>query len=162
MGGVPEAHDACDAMLECAMAENEERYSIKPVHDTLFVTLRGSWSMDNMRQFTEDYKKLVGRYFAREWACVLNIRDLELLIGEDQQIAAFKALNTWSFIKGMQAQAVILSDRNPGYLLYQFEEILKDKASFDRKVFLNERDADHWLVNKGFSEKLEFESQKSA
>lgn len=144
------------------MAKLEQPYDIKPAHDSLYVNLRGSWSAEVMAAFTKDYKQLVGRYFAREWACVLNISQLELLIGEQEQIAAFRALQTWSFIKGLRALAVVVSENNPSYLLYQFEEVLKEKSSFERVVVYSEREADYWLRQLGFSEKLELQSQKSA
>ncbi|MDX1451109.1 MAG: hypothetical protein R3183_01025 [Oleiphilaceae bacterium] len=144
------------------MAEMEQYYTIKTAHDTVFVRLQGSWSAEHMHNFTQEFKQLVGRYFAREWACVMDISDLELLIGEQEQIAAFRALNTWSFIKGMRAQALVVSERNPSYLLYQFEEVLRTKSSYERQVCENESQAEQWLHDYGFSEKLEVQSQKSA
>ncbi len=140
----------------------EQKYEIKPAHDILYVDMFGSWSPDDTAEFGTEYKRLVSRYFAREWACVINLKQLDMLISESQQIAAFKALNTWSYIKGMKAQAVIVGPDNRSHLLYQFEEIFKDQQPFAKAVFHHELEANHWLTEQGFSEKILLQSQKSA
>ncbi len=144
------------------MSDTKLKYEIKPVHDILYVGLSGSWSIDDTRDFIQDFKRLVSRYFAREWACVMNLQELDMLISEREQIELFKALNTWSYIKGMLAQAVIIGSDSRNHLMYQFEEVLKGPQSFDQAVFFTESDATHWLRDHGFSEKVLLQSQKTA
>jgi len=143
-------------------SEQEKKYEIKPVHDILYVDMRGSWSPEETVEYVSEFKRLVSRYFAREWACVLNLKHLDMLISETQQISAFKALNTWAYIKGMKSLAVIVGQDNRSHLLFQFEEILKGEQSFYKSVFHNEVEANHWLTDQGFSEKVLLQSQKTA
>ncbi|UZE97900.1 hypothetical protein [Alkalimarinus alittae] len=131
-----------------------DKFTIRPVHDILYVSLIGSWSTDDTLNFVADYKRLVSKYFAQEWACVLQISDLEMLIGEDFQQETLKALNTWGYIKGMGALAIIVGHKNRDHLLFQFEEILKGKQSFQTGVFRSNEDADAWLRLRGFKAKL--------
>jgi hypothetical protein len=131
-------------------AIESEKYSIRPVHDTLYVDLKGTWNHEDTYQFTSDYKQLVSRYFARSWCCVFKINELEMLIDEDYQIPSFKALNTWSFIKGMGAFALVTSIENRDYLIYQFDEVLRGRHPFEASSFNAEEDADDWLKLRGF------------
>ncbi len=131
-------------------AIQHEKYTIRPVHDTLYVDLKGTWNHEDTYQFTSDYKKLVSRYFARRWCCVLRVDQLEMLIDEDFQIPSFKALNTWSFIKGMGAFALVSSPENRDCLIFQFDEVMRGRHPFDAECFLSEDDADSWLKERGF------------
>ncbi len=131
-----------------------EKYTIRPAHDILYISLLGSWSPDDTLRFLADYKKQVSKYFAQEWACVMQISDLDMLIEEGFQIETFKALNTWSYIKGMGAMAIIVGMENRDHLLFQFEEILKGKLPFQTSVFKSNDEADAWLRIRGFKAKL--------
>lgn len=131
-----------------------EKYSIRPAHDILYVSLIGSWAPSDTLRYLSDYKKQVSKYFAQEWACVMQLSDLDMLIEEDFQVETFKALNTWSFIKGMGAMAIIVGRDNRDHLLYQFEEILKGKLPFQTGVFKTNEEADEWLRLRGFKAKL--------
>ena len=77
-----------------------------------------------------------------------------MLIEEGFQIETFKALNTWSYIKGMGAMAIIVGMENRDHLLFQFEEILKGKLPFQTSVFKSNDEADAWLRIRGFKAKL--------
>lgn len=144
------------------MSSGEQLFSIKPAHDILYVTMSGTWSPDQTLAYAAEYKKQVSRYFAREWACVLNLQNLEMLLSEDFQIETLKALNTWSYIKGMKAAAVIISQDNRSHLLYQLEEIFKRVQTYASAVCYSEVDANHWLVDQGFNEKQLLQTQKTA
>lgn len=133
---------------------SNEKYTIRPAHDILYVSLSGSLSPDDTLRFVTDYKRLVSKYFAQEWACVMQLSELEMLIGEDFQIETFKALNTWGFIKGMGAMSIIVGHKNRDHLLYQFEEILKGKQSFQTSVVRSNEEADAWLKLRGYNAKL--------
>lgn len=149
------------------MKEPTPGYSIQPVHDVLHVRLSGSWNHDQTFAYAVDYKKQVSRYFAREWVCVLNLQDLELLISEQEQIETFRALNTWSYIKGMIALCVVISPENRGHLLYQFEEILSDNQPYQKSIFYSDIEANQWLQKIGvlqplFAGKQEQHNRQSA
>lgn len=131
-----------------------DKYTIRPAHDILYVSLVGSWSPNDTLRFLSDYKRQVSKYFAQEWACVMQLSELEMLIEEDFQIETFKALNTWGFIKGMGAMAIIIGHENRDHLLFQFEEILKGKQPFQTSVFRSNEEADAWLRLRGFKAKL--------
>jgi len=133
---------------------SSEKYTIRPAHDILYVSLKGSLAPDDTLRFLSDYKKQVGKYFAQEWACVTQLSELEMLIEEGFQIETFKALNTWSYIKGMGAMAIIVGNDNRDHLLYQFEEILQGKLPFQTGVFKSNDEADTWLRLRGFKAKL--------
>lgn len=136
------------------MKESTPGYSIQPVHDVLHVRLSGSWNHDQTFAYTIDYKKQVSRYFAREWVCVLNLQNLELLISEQEQIETFRALNTWSYIKGMIALGIVISPENRDHLLYQFEEIMSDNQSYQKAIFYSDVEANHWLQKLGVTKPL--------
>ncbi len=131
-------------------AIQNDKYSIKPVHDTLYVDLKGTWNHEDTYQFISDYKKLVSRYFAQRWCCVLTVSDLELLIDEDFQVPSFKALNTWSFIKGMGAFALVTSAKNRDCLIFQFDEVMRGRHPFEAECFGSEAEADTWLKARGY------------
>jgi len=144
------------------MSSEEQFFLVKPVHDILYVDMAGTWNKEQALAYTEEYKKQVSRYFAREWACVLNLQNLEMLLPETFQIETLRALNTWSFIKGMKAIAVIVSADNRSHLLYQLEEVFKGANSYATAVCHSEVEANHWLVECGFSENRLSQSQQSA
>lgn len=137
-------------------------YSINPVHDVLYVTLSGTWSPENTLEFVSQYKKEVSRYFAREWASVFYLNDLEMLLAEDFQIETFKALFTWSYIKGMQAMSLIVGADNRSHLLYQFEEMLQGRQPFATKVCHGNLEAGQWLRSNGFQAKYLLDAKQSA
>ena len=128
-----------------------ERYSIKPVHDILYVDLKGTWLAEDTLTFTTEFKKQVSRYFARSWACVMSIKDLDMLVDDSFQIDSFVALNTWSYIKGMSHMVIVTGSQKRDMLLYQFEEILKAKQPFSMEVFMTEFPAQQWLKDHGFN-----------
>lgn len=132
------------------MTGPQQFYSLNPEHDILYVTMNGTWNMDTTQAYISQYKKDVSRYFAREWAAVLDLRNLEMLLSEEFQLESIIALNTWSFIKGMTTMAIIVGEHNRGPLLYQFEEIFNQSPAFARDVFSNPVKARHWLFDQGF------------
>jgi hypothetical protein len=135
------------------MANQEEHYSINLQQDVLHVDFNGSWSPEETLKYVESYKRLVNRYFTREWACVMNLQGLDMLLSETFQIETFKALNAWSYIKGMRSVAVVISNSNRSHLLYQFEEILKVKHPYETQVCFSEIESNQWLLDQGFSKK---------
>ncbi len=144
------------------MQNSQQKYLIQPHHDILTVTLRGSWNAEDSLSFVSDYKKLVNHYFAREWACVFNLKQMEMLIPDAYQVHTFRALNTWSYIKGMQALVVLFSQNSRSQLLYQFEEILEDRQAYQRKVCQSEAEGYQWLADQGFRERVAEREQRSA
>lgn len=142
--------------------EDAPEYSVKPVHNVLYIELSGSWNHDQTCDYSLEYKKQVSRYFAREWACVLNLQNLEMLISENAQIEMFRALNTWSYIKGMTAQALVISMENRHHLLYQFEEIFNQKQPYETGIFYSETEANSWLKSLGHIRTVETSSQRTA
>lgn len=144
------------------MANPHQFFSIDPEHDILHVEMRGTWNEDIAHAYVAEYKKIVGRYFAREWACVLDLRKMEMLLSEEFQINTLKALNTWSYIKGLKSMAIVVNEQVRPHLLYQFEEILMDKPDFNSRVLSNPIDARHWLKDEGFIEREDFQSPKTA
>lgn len=147
------------------MSESKPDFSIKPVHDVLYVQLSGSWNHDLTADYSLEYKKQTSRYFAREWACVLNLQNLDMIIPEREQIETFRALNTWSYIKGMTALAIVISLENRHQLLYQFEEIFQDPQPYRTAIFYSDEEASAWLESqngiKVFPEQATF-SQRTA
>ena len=149
------------------MKEPTPGYSIQPVHDVLYVQLSGSWNHDQTFAYSVDYKKQVSRYFAREWVCVLNLQNLDMLISEQEQIEMFRALNTWSYIKGMIALGIVISPENRDHLLYQFEEIFNDNQPYQKAIFYSDVEANHWLQKIGviqpmFAQQRTHQQQQSA
>jgi len=135
------------------MATQEEHYIINPQQDVLHVDFKGSWSPEETLKYVENYKRLVNRYFTSEWACVMNLQGLDMLLSEPFQIETFKALNAWSYIKGMRSVAVIISNSNRSHLLYQFEEILKVNHPYETQVCFSEIQSNQWLHDQGFCQK---------
>ena len=111
--------------LQQAVTKQSKQFSIEPNKDILLIDLFGTWNEDTTLEFIAEYKRLANRYFTREWACVFNLQGLEMLLSESFQIETFRALNAWSYIKGMKSVSVIISSKNRSHLLYQFEEIFK-------------------------------------
>lgn len=144
------------------MTNPQEFFSIVPEHDILHVELSGTWNEEVTQQYVAEYKKIVGRYFAREWACVIDLRQLDMLLSENYQIETFRALNTWSFIKGLKSLALIVNEQIRPHLLYQFEDIMQEQPAFNSRVLSNPIDARHWLKDEGFIEREEFQSLKTA
>ena len=144
------------------MTKVADKFSLQPENDVLYVEMSGSWSPDTTLEFVAEYKKQVSRYFAREWAYVLNIAELEMLMSDEFQVATFKSLHTWAYIKGMQAIALIVAESNRGHLLYQFEEMLKGAGQIDTKVCQHADEAAEWLAEKRFSTRVLMNSHKTA
>jgi hypothetical protein len=142
--------------------EEDPGFSVKPAHNVLYVELSGSWNHEKTCDYAIEYKKQVSRYFAREWACVLNLQNLEMLISEQSQIEMFRALNSWSYIKGMTAQAVVISIENRHHLLYQFEEVFNETQPFEMSIFYSEPEANSWLKSLGHIRSVETSSQRIA
>lgn len=134
------------------MKESPSQYVIQPMRDMLYVKLDGSWNAEQTLAFSADFKRQVNRYFAREWACIFNLKDMDLLIPESYQVHAFRALNTWSYIKGMQALVLLFSQSSRSQLLFEFEEILQDRQPYEKKVCQSEVEANQWLASLGFKE----------
>jgi hypothetical protein len=135
------------------MANQEEHYIINPQQDVLHVDFKGTWSPEETLKYVENYKCLVNRYFTSEWACVMNLQGLDMLLSESFQIETFKALNAWSYIKGMRSVAVVISNSNRSHLLYQFEEILKVQHPYATQVCFSEIESKQWLFDQGFSKR---------
>jgi len=144
------------------MANQEEHYIINPQHDVLYIDLKGTWSPDQTLEYVADYKRLANRYFTQEWACVMNLQSLDLLLSESFQIETFKALNAWSYIKGMRSVAVIISNSNRSHLLYQFEEIFKVNHPYETQVCFSPVQANQWLNDQGFTQKQRKLSRETA
>jgi hypothetical protein len=76
-----------------------------------------------------------------------------MLLSESFQIETFKALNAWSYIKGMKAISVVVSHRNRSHLLYQFEEIFKVNHPYATAVCYSELESTKWLSDHGFKQR---------
>ena len=132
------------------MTSQDQHYDIKVQQGVLYVDFKGTWSPEETLDYVKSYKRLVNRYFTREWACVMNLQGLDMLLSETFQIETFKALNAWSYIKGMRSVAVVVSQRNRSHLLYQFEEVLKVNHPYETQVCFSEVQSNQWLVDQGF------------
>lgn len=128
------------------MNASNQAYTINPRHDILYVDLFGSWNHEQTYQFSLDYKKQVSRYFAREWVCVLNLKKLDMLISESEQIGTFKSLLSWSYLKGMTALVAVVGIENRHYLLYQFEEILNSNQPYGQVICYSDAEVRQWLI----------------
>jgi len=144
------------------MTQAPQAYTLQPIQDILYVDLFGSWNHDQTYNYSLDYKKQVSRYFAREWVCVMNLQQLDMLISEQAQIETFRALNTWSYIKGMTAMLVVIGIENRHHLLYQFEDIFDDKQPYEKAILYSDAEAQHWLIEHGKISKPMLRTQKSA
>ena len=116
-------------MLDLVSSQNSkhvktEFFSILPQHNIVTVDLFGTWNEQQTLEFVFEFKRIVHRYFTQEWACIVNLQHLDMLLPETFQIETFKSLNSWSYIKGMKAISVVVSHRNRGHLLYQFDILL--------------------------------------
>jgi len=140
--------------------DETQNFIIQPEHDILTIDLFGTWNEQQTLDYVAEYKRLVHRYFTREWACVINLQGLDMLLSESFQIETFKALNAWSYIKGMKAVSVIISNNNRSHLLYQFEEIFKVNHPYATAVCHSPIAADQWLVDQGFKPKVDKRSHK--
>lgn len=152
-------------MFEAVSTQNSkhvktEFFSILPEHNIVTVDLFGTWNEQQTLDYVAEFKRLVHRYFTQEWACVINLQHLDMLLSESFQIDTFKALNAWSYIKGMKAISVIVSHRNRSHLLYQFEEIFKVNHPYATAVCYSELESLQWLANQGF--KMREKPSKSA
>lgn len=151
-------------MLETVANQNTKQvktdfFSIMPEHNIVTVDLFGTWNEQQTLDYVADFKRLVHRYFTQEWACVINLQHLDMLLSESFQIETFKALNAWSYIKGMKAIAVVVSHRNRSHLLYQFEEIFKVNHPYSTAVCHSELESIQWLSAQGFRSREKSKSQ---
>ena len=146
--------------LQHAISEQSKNFSLKPNTDIFLVDLFGTWNEETTLEFVSEFKRLANRYFTREWACVFNLQGLEMLLSESFQIETLKALNAWSYIKGMKAISVIISSKNRSHLLYQFEEIFKVNHPYNTAVCHSPIESSQWLADQGFKQKLEKSSHK--
>ena len=145
-------------MLDAVSSQNSkhvktEFFSILPEHNIVTVDLFGTWNEDQTLDFVADFKRIVHRYFTQEWACIINLQHLDMLLSEPFQIETFKALNAWSYIKGMKAISVVVSHRNRSHLLYQFEEIFKVNHPYATAVCHSELESSNWLSGHGFKQR---------
>jgi hypothetical protein len=131
-----------------------EFFSILPEHNIVTVDLFGTWNEQQTLDFVAEFKRLVHRYFTQEWACIINLQHMDMLLSESFQIETFKALNAWSYIKGMKAISVVVSHRNRSHLLYQFEEIFKVNHPYATAVCYSELESSQWLADQGFRPRL--------
>ena len=151
-----------NASTETASRVETSNFVIQANHDILSIDMIGTWNEDNTLDYVAEYKRLVHRYFTREWACVVNLKGMDMLLSESFQIETLKALNAWSYIKGMKAIAVVFSSNNRSHLLYQFEEIFKVTHPYATSVCLSEFEAVQWLDSQGFRMKKANPSPKIA
>ena len=149
-----------ETSLESANIDNGRNFVIHPEHDILTVDLCGTWNEQQTLKYVAEYKRLVHRYFTREWGCVINLQGLDMLLSESFQIETLKALNAWSYIKGMKAISVIISSNNRSHLLYQFEEIFKVNHPYATAVCHSPVEANQWIADQGFRPKIKEPSQK--
>ncbi len=145
-------------MLEGLSSQNSkhvktEFFSILPKHNIVTVDMYGTWNEQQTLDFVSEFKRLVHRYFTQEWACIINLQNLDMLLSESFQIETLKALNAWSYIKGMKAISVVVSHRNRSHLLYQFEEIFKVNHPYATAVCHSELESTNWLVGHGFKQR---------
>lgn len=145
-------------MLEIVADQNSKQvktefYSIVPAHNIVTVDMYGTWNEQQTLDFVAEFKRLVHRYFTQEWACIINLQHLDMLLSESFQIDTFKALNAWSYIKGMKAISVVVSHRNRSHLLYQFEEIFKVNHPYATAVCYSELESTNWLEGHGFKQR---------
>tara|TARA_R110001592_G_scaffold363380_1_gene686571 strand:+ start:15784 stop:16263 length:480 start_codon:yes stop_codon:yes gene_type:complete len=145
-------------MLEAVASHNPkhvktEFFSILPEHNIVTVDLFGTWNEQHTMDYVTDFKRIVHRYFTQEWACIINLQHLDMLLSESFQVETFKALNAWSYIKGMKAISVIVSHRNRSHLLYQFEEIFKVNHPYATAVCHSELESTNWLAEQGFKQR---------
>ena len=145
-------------MLEIVADQNSKQvktefYSIVPAHNIVTVDMYGTWNEQQTLDFVAEFKRLVHRYFTQEWACIINLQHLDMLFSESFQIDTFKALNAWSYIKGMKAISVVVSHRNRSHLLYQFEEIFKVNHPYATAVCYSELESTNWLEGHGFKQR---------
>ena len=146
--------------LQHAISEQSKKFSLQPNTDIFLIDMFGTWNEETTLEFVSEFKRLANRYFTREWACVFNLQGLEMLLSESFQIETFRALNAWSYIKGMKSVSVIISSKNRSHLLYQFEEIFKVNHPYATAVCHSAIDASQWLNDQGFKQKL-FESSQN-
>jgi hypothetical protein len=145
-------------MLESVTSQNSkhvktEFFSILPEHNIVTVDLFGTWNEQQTLDYVSEFKRLVHRYFTQEWACIINLQHLDMLLSESFQVETFKALNAWSYIKGMKAISVVVSHRNRSHLLYQFEEIFKVNHPYVTAVCYSESESTNWLAEYGFKQR---------
>ena len=140
--------------FENGMEDTGQNFIIHPEHEILTIDLFGTWNEQQTLDYVAEYKRQVHRYFTREWACVINLQGLDMLLSESFQIETFKALNAWSYIKGMKAVSVLVSSKNRSHLLYQFEEIFKVNHPYATAVCHSPVEAAHWLSDQGFQQKI--------
>lgn len=145
-------------MLDAVASRNSkhvktEFFSIYPEHNIVTVDLFGTWNEQQTLDFVAEFKRLVHRYFTQEWACIINLQHLDMLLSESFQIETLKALNAWSYIKGMKAISVVVSHRNRSHLLYQFEEIFKVNHPYATAVCHSELESTNWLEGHGFKQR---------
>jgi hypothetical protein len=137
-------------------------YVIQANHNILSIDMLGTWNEGNTLDYVAEYKRLVNRYFTQEWACIVNLKGMEMLLSESFQIETLRALNAWSYIKGMKAISVVFSSNNRSHLLYQFEEIFKVKHPYATAVCLSEFEAVQWIESQGFKIKAAPRSPQAA
>lgn len=142
-------------MLEGVSSHNSrqiktEFFSILPEHNIVTVDLFGTWNEQQTLDYVSEFKKLVHRYFTQEWACIINLQHFDMMLPESFQIETFKALNAWSYIKGMKAISVVVSHKNRSHLLYQFEEIFKVNHPYATAVCYSALESSNWLADNGF------------
>jgi len=155
-----ERFDEQDISVKQTVSDQQKKFVIHPESNILSIDLSGTWNQQTTLEFVESYKRIVHRFFTQEWACVMNLKNLDLLLSESFQIESFRALNAWSYIKGMKASSVIIGSKNRSHLLYQFEEIYKVNHPYATAVCHSYIEAAQWLSEQGFQQKIIAPSHK--
>lgn len=125
----------------------EHEYTIEPAHDILLE----SWNPQHAYDYALNYKKIVSQYFAREWVCLLNLQHLGQLVSDPSQLEIFRALNAWSYIKGMKALVVMANIQNRHPLHNQFVEIFNDHQPYEKAFFYNDAELGDWMTAHGLA-----------
>lgn len=122
-----------------------ERYFINAESGLLTSAVSSTWNISDTGLFILDYKKTVQRHFASEWSGIFDVTSLEMLIPDDKQIALFRALFSWSYLRGMTDLCMVVGQAHRSALLYQLEEITSASDKFNTLYFGSQEDAKHWL-----------------
>lgn len=112
--------------------------------EVLFVTLEGSWNLEQVKKFFGAYKPFVLGQGLEKFGVVSDFRNLEGATPD--AIAFFEEVTAWAKEQGQVARAQVLNSALREYIVNQ---ATKSRDIFQIQSFDNREEALDWMVSLG-------------
>lgn len=124
-----------------------EFYTLTPYTNLLYVESFLSWDEKVSRQFIQDVRELVLKYYSEKaWAVLHDMRQWELGTPEIEQVIPEFLQMELTLMHTHQALVV----GNSQIKKWQIENIFKDVSRYEFRLFQLYEDAENWLACFGF------------